>query len=189
MGAVSAVPKLKAFLSDKEPAGVLAAARSLFLLGDRQEAYEIDYEVLMGERKSADSFVKAQMDELHDPKAVAMMGFETGIGFVPFGGTAYEVFQRINKDDRTPVRAAAAKELAADRDSKIDAALARACSDKKWPVRAAAVYAIAKRDDPASLNVITPLLDDKSDIVRYETSAALLRLNAHQPVSGNVVSQ
>jgi HEAT repeat protein len=43
------------------------------------------------------------------------------------------------------------------------------------------VFAIAKRDDPALLNVITPLLDDKSDIVRYEASAALLRLNAHQP--------
>jgi len=108
---------------------------------------------------------------------------------VPFGGTAYDVFQRINKDDRTPVRAAAAKELAADRDSKIDAALARACSDKKWAVRAAAVYAIAKRDDPALLNVITPLLDDKSDIVRYEASASLLRLNAHQPASGNWVGK
>ncbi len=189
MGAVSAAPKLKAVLSDKEPAVVLAAARSLFLLGDRQAAYQIDYEVLTGERKSTDSFVKSQINELHDPKAVAMMGFETGIGFVPFGGTGYEVFRRIKKDNRTPVRAAAAKELAADRDSKIDAALARACSDKKWPVRAAAAYAIAKRNDPALVNVITPLLDDKSDIVRYEASAALLRLNAHQPVSGNVVGQ
>jgi HEAT repeat protein len=185
MGAVSSVPKLKALLSDKEPAVVLAGARSLFVLGDRQEAYEIDYEMLMGERKSADGFVKSQMNELHDPKVVAMMGFETSIGFMPFGGEAYEVFKRISKDDGTPVRVAAAKELAADRDSRIDAALARACSDKKWPVRAAAVYAIAKRDDPALLNVITPLLDDKSDFVRYEASAALLRLNAHQPASGN----
>ncbi|HEV3198837.1 MAG TPA: HEAT repeat domain-containing protein, partial [Bryobacteraceae bacterium] len=189
MGAVSAVPKLKAVLSDKEPAVVLAAARSLFLLGDRQEAFEIDYEVLMGERKSADSFVKSQTNELKDAKAVAMMGFETAIGFVPFGGEAYEVFKRVDKDDRTPVRAAATKELATDRDSRIDAALARACADKKWLVRAAAVYAIAKRDDPALLNVITPLLDDKSDFVRDEASAALLRLDAHQPASGIAVSQ
>jgi len=188
MGAVSAAPKLKAALTDKEPAVVLAAARSLFLLGDREEAYEIDYEVLMGERKSTDGFVKSQIDELRDPKVIAMMGVETGIGFVPFGGEAYEVFKRIHKDDRTPVRAAAAKELAADRDPRIDAALSRACSDKKWPVRAAAVYAIAKRDDPALLNVVTPLLDDKSHGVRYEASAALLRLNAHQPVSGNLAS-
>jgi HEAT repeat protein len=177
MGAVSSVPKLKAVLNDKKPAVVLAAARSLFLLGDRQEAYEIDYEVLTGERKSADGFVESQMNELKDPKAVAMMGVETGVGFAPFGGPAYEVFKRIREDHDSPVRAAAAKELAADRDAKIDAALTRACSDKRWPVRAAAVYAIAKRDDPVLLNVITPALDDKNDIVRYDASAAVLRLS------------
>jgi HEAT repeat protein len=177
MGAVSSVPKLKAVLNDKEPAVVLAAAHSLFLLGDRQEAYEIDYEVLLGERKGAEGFVASQINELKDPKTVAMMGVETGVGFAPFGGPAYEVFKRISKDNDSPVRAAAAKELATDRDPKIDAALTRARSDKKWPVRAAAVYAIAKRDDPALLNVITPALDDKSDIVRYDASAAVLRLS------------
>jgi HEAT repeat protein len=177
MAAVSSVPKLKAALNDKEPAVVLAAAHSLFLLGDREEVYDIDYQVLIGERKSADGFVKSQIDELKDPKVVAMMGFETGIGFVPFGGEVYEAFKRISKDDHTPVRVAAAKELATDRDPRIDAALARACSDKKQPVRAAAVFAIAKRDGPALLNVITPLLDDKNEIVRYDASAAVLRLS------------
>jgi len=176
MAAVSSAPKLKALLNDKEPAVVLAAAHSLFLLGDREETYDIDYQVLIGERKSADGFVKSQIDELKDPKVVAMMGFETGIGFVPFGGEAYEAFKRISKDDRTPVRVAAAKELATDRDPRIDAALAKACSDKKQAVRAAAVFAIAKRDDPALLNAITPLLDDKNEIVRYDASAAVLRL-------------
>jgi HEAT repeat protein len=135
MGAVSSVPKLKAALNDKEPAVVLAAAHSLFRLGDHEEAYEIDYEMLIGERKGAEGFVESQMDELKDSKAVAMMGVETGIGFVPFGGEAYEVFKRISKDDRTPVRAAAAQELAADRDPKISMALAKACADKKWRLR------------------------------------------------------
>ncbi|HXA05350.1 MAG TPA: HEAT repeat domain-containing protein [Bryobacteraceae bacterium] len=177
MGAVSSVAKLKAVLNDKEPAVVLAAARSLFLLGDREEAYEIDYEVLIGERKGADGFVESQLNELKNPKVVAMMGFETGLGFVPFAGTGYEVFKRINKADGSPIRATAARELATDRDPKITAALARACSDKKWSVRAAAVDAIANREDPALLNVITPVLDDKSDIVRYDASAAVLRLS------------
>jgi HEAT repeat protein len=39
------------------------------------------------------------------------------------------------------------------------------------------VFAIAKRDNPALLNLVTPALDDKSDVVRYEASAAVLRLN------------
>jgi HEAT repeat protein len=177
MGAVSSVPRLRAVLNDKEPAVVLAAAHSLFQLGHPEEAYEIDYEVLIGERKGADGFVASQLDELKDSKAVAKMGIETGVGFAPFGGPAFEVFKRISKDHDSPVRVAAAKELATDRDPKIDAALARACSDKKWPVRAAAVYAIAKRDDPALLNVITPVLDDKNDVVRYDASATVLRLS------------
>ena len=178
MGAESSVPKLKTALNDVEPSVVLAAAHSLFVLGHRDEVYDIDYEVLTGERKSADGFVKSQMNELKDPRAVAKMGLETGIGFAPFGGEAYEAFKRISKDDRSPVRAAAAKELATDRDPKIDAALAKACSDKKWPVRAAAVWAIAKRDDPTLLNAITPMLGDKSEIVRYDASAAVVRLTA-----------
>ena len=177
MRAESSVPKLKGLLSDKEPFVVLAAAHSLFLLGHREEVYDIDYQVLAGERKSADGFVESQMSELRDPKAVAEMGLETGVGFVPFGSEAYEVFKRVRNDDRTPVRVAAAKELASDRDPKIDAALAKACSDKKWPVRAAAVYAIAKRDNPSLLNVITPAMDDRNEIVRLEAAAAVLGLS------------
>jgi HEAT repeat protein len=177
MKAVSSYPKLKALLDDKEPAVVLAAAHSLFLLGHPEEAYQIDYEVLIGERKGAKGFVSSQLDELKDSKAVAMMGVETGVGFAPFGGPAYEVFKRVREDHDSPVRAAATKELATDRDPKIDAALVRACSDKKWTVRAAAVYAIAKRDDPALLNAITPALEDKKDIVRYDAAATVLRLS------------
>jgi HEAT repeat protein len=182
MGAVSSVPKLKAVLEDREPAVVLAAAHSLFLLGDRDDSYEIDYEMLIGERKTADGFVASGMNELKDPKAVATMGLETGIGFVPFGGEAYEVFKRVSKDNRTPVRAAAARELATDPDPKIGAALARACSDKKWRVRAAAVDAIAKIEDTTLLNAITPVLDDKNDIVRYDASATVLRLSGGKTV-------
>src|ERR1700732_2820374 len=110
MGAVSSVPKLKAVLDDKAPAVVLAAAHSLFLLGDREDSYEIDYEMLIGERTAADGFVASGINELKNPKAVAMIGFETGIGFMPFGGEIYEAFKRISKDDSTPIRVAAAKE-------------------------------------------------------------------------------
>jgi HEAT repeat protein len=182
---VSSVPRLKAILNDKEPAVVLAAAHSLFLLGHFEEAYKIDYEVLTGERKCAHGFVASQMDELKDSKAVAMMGVETGIGFAPFGGPAYEVFKRASKDYDSPARAAATKELASDRDPKIVAALAKACCDKKSPVRAAAIYAIAKRDDPALANVITPALADKNDIVRYDASAAVLRLSDRKLAGGH----
>jgi hypothetical protein len=75
---------------------VLPAAHSLFLLRGRDAAYEILYEVLIGERECAVSFVESQMNELKDSKVLARIEFETGIGFVPFGGTGYEVFKRIS---------------------------------------------------------------------------------------------
>jgi hypothetical protein len=37
--------------------------------------------------------------------------------------------------------------------------------------------ATARREDPNLLHVITPVLDDKSEIVRYEASATVLRLS------------
>src|SRR6202162_5939386 len=70
MGAMSSVPKLKAVLNDKEPTVVLAAAHSLFLLGEREEVYEVDYEMLLGERKTANGFVASGMNELKSPKGV-----------------------------------------------------------------------------------------------------------------------
>jgi hypothetical protein len=57
MRAASSIPKLKVALDDKEPAVVLAAAHSRFQLGQPEEAYEIDYEVLTGEREAAQGFV------------------------------------------------------------------------------------------------------------------------------------
>ena len=83
MEAVSSEPKLKRLLIDKDPAVVLAAAHSLFLLGDRGEVYDIDYEVLNGERKSANGFVASQISELRDPKAVAAMGLKPALDSCP----------------------------------------------------------------------------------------------------------
>jgi len=184
MGARSSVPKLNALLNDRDPLVVLAAAHSLYLLGERDAVYDVDYQMLLGERKTAAGFVHSQLDQLRDPKVVAMMALETGLGFVPFGGEGYEFYKRISKDDRTPVRVAAAKELVNDRDPKIDRALAQACSDRKPAVRAAAVFAIAKRDNPALLNAIAPLLGDKNESVKYEAAAAILRLDSVRSANG-----
>jgi HEAT repeat protein len=185
MEAVSSVPKLKTALNDKEPAAVLAAAHALCLLGEQREAFSIDYALVTGERKTRDGFVKSQINSAKsemnavrdDPKAAVL---RTGIGFVPVPGARelYGALKEIRKNDAISIRAAAAEELAEDRDPEVDAALARACSDKEWTIRAAAVSAIAKRDNPALLSAITPALEDKNDVVRYEAAAALLRLYA-----------
>jgi len=155
--------KLKALLGDKEPTVVVAAAHSLFLLGDREDAYKIDYDILTGDRKAADGFMASEKKELTSPIDVTLIGIEVALGLLPGGDAGFDIFMDAIKDGRTPVRVAAALELAADRDPKISEVLARACGDKNRHIRAAAIDAIAMIDNPALLSAITPSLDDKSD--------------------------
>jgi len=175
MGAKSSIPKLVEAAKGNESAVVFAAANALYTLGD-PKAYEIYYAVLTGERKSGQGLVESQMKMLKDPKALAAMGFEAGIGFIPFAGAGLSVMRKVTKDDTSPVRAAAAQKLVRDPDPKSADALMRMASDKKWLVRAAVVDAIAKRGDPALLKAVWPLLTDSNETVKFTAAAAILRL-------------
>jgi HEAT repeat protein len=178
-GSAISIPKLKVALKDSQTEVVFAATHALFLLKD-PAAYEIYYAVLMGERKSGEGLVESQMKMLKDTKALAKLGFEAGIGFIPFGGVSYGVFKAVTRDDASPVRAAAAQKLASDPDPKSGEALAKTAADLKWLVRAAIANAIAKRDDPALLSAVIPLLDDENDTVKNVAAAAVIRLSGKQ---------
>jgi HEAT repeat protein len=178
-GAASSIPKLKNAVKDSQPEVVFAAAHALLLLKD-PFAFEVYYAVLTGEMKSGAGLVDSQMKMLKDTKALAKMGFETGIGFVPFGRVSYGVFKSVTRDDTSPIRAAAALNLAQDKDPKSGNALGRTATDSKWLVRAAVATAIAKRDDPALLSSVTPLLNDENESVRNFAAAAVIRLSAKQ---------
>jgi HEAT repeat protein len=176
MNAKSSVPKLVQLIqTDKDTAVVFAAAAALYRLGDPR-AYDFYYAVLMRERKSGASLLDSQMKMLQDRKAVAQMGLQAGLGFVPFGSLGYTVLRSATKDDTSPVRAAAALKLVGDSDPKTAEALMSAVSDDKWMVRAAVINAIAQRGDPKLLNVVWSRLDDENDIVRFTAAAAILRL-------------
>ena len=175
-GSAKSIPKLKKALKDTQAEVVFAATNALFLLKD-PVAYQIYYAVLMGERKTGEGLVESQMKMLKDPKAMSKLGVEVGIGFIPFGGVGYKVFKTTTRDDTSPVRAAAAQKLAKDPDPRSGEALAKTAADPKWLVRAAVVNAIAKRDDPALLSAVTPLLDDDNDTVKNVAAAAVIRLS------------
>ena len=177
MGDSGARPKLREALNDKEIKVVIAAANALYALKD-PAAYDIYYALLTGDRKSNDGFVHSQLKTLKDRSEVEHLAFETGIGFVPFGGMGWEAWKTVTKDDISPVRAAAAEKLARDPDPSTTTALANACSDRKWRVRAAAVTAIAKRGDPALLRAVKPLLTEENDTVRFTAAAAVIRLSS-----------
>lgn len=174
--ASSAIPKLEEALSDKEVSVVLAAAHALLLLKD-PSVYEVYYAILTGERKSSRGLVSGELDTLKDPKKMAMLGVQGGVGFIPFGGVGFTAVQTIMKDDSSAVRAAAALVLADDPDPKTTDELAEeAISDKSELVRTAALDAIALRDDPACIGEIEPAMSDAKDSVKYTAAATVVRL-------------
>jgi HEAT repeat protein len=177
MHAEHAKIELEGALEDPEPAVVLAAANSLVLLHD-DLGYDIYFAVLTGERRGDKGLIKGQLDTLKDKKQMAKLGFEEGIGFVPFAGMGYEAFKTVAKNDSTPVRAAAAKQLAHDPDPATGKALVAATTDKKWQVRAAALEAIAQRADRSLVPMVAPALDDEKDLVRLTAAACIVHLSA-----------
>jgi HEAT repeat protein len=175
MGSEESIPELKNALSDRKPAVALAAAHALQVLND-PAGYQVYYQVLTGERKSADGLVAQQMQTLRDGKKMAELGFEEGLGFIPFADMGVSAVKAVRKDATSPVRAAAARALINDQDPRVGQALVRAASDKSWIVRASALLAIAKREDPEFLSAIVPALSDKNGVVRCTAAAAVIRL-------------
>ena len=108
---------------------------------------------------------------------LAKMGFEEGIGFIPFAGMGYEAFKTVKKNDSSPVRAAAVKQLAKDPDAGTAKALLKATTDKNWKVRAAALEALARRGDPSIFPQIAAALDDSKDDVRFTAAACVAHLS------------
>ena len=177
MHAVQSVEKLQKLLDDKRMAVVMAAAHALHDLKDAA-ANAVYLDVLSGERKG-DGLVTEQMDTLHNPKQLAMIGVEQGIGFVPFAGIGWDAWRYTHKKDPHPARAVAATLLAHDPDPKTGYALVNAALNvKDWIVRAAAVEAIAQRGDPSLEEKIEISLYDANAHVRYTAAAAVIQLSA-----------
>lgn len=177
MHAATAIPALHEALSDNNTSVVLAATHALFLLKD-PSAYGIYYAILMGDKKSSEGPIQAQLNRMKDPKQVAALGFQEGLGFVPFGGMGYEAYRALINKDSSPVRAAAARFLAHDPDPiSEDALIQAALADKNDSVRQAALDALAERGDPRCVERLLRNLSDQKYVVRYRTAATILRLS------------
>ncbi len=173
----SSLPVLKATLKDKDASVVIAAANALAKFKD-PAAYEIFYAVLTGNMKGGKGLIASQMDQLKDPKQMALLGVEEGVGFIPFGGIGFDTYRAIHKDDGAPVRAAAATSLAFDHDAATEDALVQhAVADKSELVRVAALTALSRRDNPEVIDRISAALSDDHSAVKYTAAATILHLN------------
>jgi HEAT repeat protein len=177
MRATESVPKLQKLLSDEKVGVVMAAAHSLRDLKDNTSAYAVYYDVLTGTKKG-EGLIAQQIDTLRNPRALAEIGLEQGIGFIPFAGIGWDAWRYTHKKDPNPVRAVAASLLAHDPDPATGVALTEAMKDKDWIVRAAAIEALAQRGDPTVISKIEFKLFDSNAHVRYTAAAAVIRLSA-----------
>jgi hypothetical protein len=83
---------------EQDASVVIACAIAMIELGD-ERGYGVYYAILTGEKKSGATLLESQKKMLNDPKQMAQMGFEVGIGFVPFGGLGYKGFKMLTKDE------------------------------------------------------------------------------------------
>jgi len=189
MHASGADAELRQALNDKDLHVVLAAAHALRQLNDNS-CYEVYYALLTGERKNNSGLIKQETQILHDPKQVAEMGFNEGIGYVPFASTGWEAVETIMKDrkDGAAAKAALISALATDPDAHTNELLVTASRNTNWVIQVAALEAIAKRQNPALSPRIEKLLDDSRNQVKYTAAAAIIRLNdvaKTRPASAN----
>jgi HEAT repeat protein len=176
MHATESIPKLQKLLSDDKISVVMAAAHALRTLKDDTSAYAVYYDILSGGRRTG-GLLEQQLETLRNPKELAKISLETGIGYVPFAGIGWDAWRYTHKKNPHPVRAVAASSLAHDPDPATGVALAEAIKDKDWIVRAAAIEALAERGDPSFEGKIEYSFFDANAHVRYTAAAAVVRLS------------
>ncbi len=176
-----AIPLLKDALDDQVPEVVFCAAQGLWQMGD-PDGKRVLLSVLQGETKTSSGYITIEkrhtLRMLKVPKELLMNAFKIGIGFAPVPGlgTGLSSFENLMHDNQMTGRALAALALAHDKKPDTLKALRDALTDKEWSVRAAAVHALAIRNQSKVRNDIIPLLDDKKEAVRYRAAFAYLRL-------------
>jgi len=192
MHSSAAESSLKTALNDKNFSVVMAAAHALLLLNDRV-SYDVYYEVYIGERKNNSGMIAQEMQTLHDPKQLAQMAFNEGIGYVPFSGIPWGAYQCIMKDRKNGVAAKAAllSALAKDPEARTGRLLLTVSQNTNWVLRVAALEAIAKRGDPALMQGVEPRLSDSKREVRLAAAATVIRLDdvAHATATETTVAQ
>lgn len=176
LNSVRSIPLLRDALKDKSIQVEFAASNALLSLGD-SSGYAIYYQVLIGRHKTGEGPVEEQKRLVKDPKAMTLMMLGIAVGFAPYAGYGWAMFQVMSKDYAGPVRVGAVWKLAKDPNAQTEVALIRAASDKSWKVRLAALEVLAQRDDPRLADTLASHLLDKNQAVRCAAAAGFIRLS------------
>jgi HEAT repeat protein len=173
------VPALQKALKDPVPEVDLAAALALFGLKQPDgKAFLLD--ALSGTQKTTSSFMSSEKRSLarmtHTP-TTTFLGIVANQFALPGLGSGMESAVGLSADPASMASSSVIFSLAKDKnDPAVWAALEKALGDKEWATRAAAVHVIAMHNDPALIDKILPLMDDKKEQVSFRAAAAYLRL-------------
>lgn len=176
LNSVRSIPLLEEGLKDKSIQVDFAASNALLSLGDAS-GYTIYCQVLTGKRKSGEGPVEEQKRLVRDPKAMSLMVLDIAVGFAPYGGYSWAMFQVISKDYAGPVRIEAVEKLAKDPNVETETALIKAAADKNWRLRTAALEVLARRNDPRLLDTLATHFSDKKQAIRCIGAAGYIHLS------------
>ncbi|HEY4362901.1 MAG TPA: HEAT repeat domain-containing protein [Bryobacteraceae bacterium] len=183
MGSSEAIPFLIHAINDS-PEVSFTAAKSLWELGDKEDAREIFVEVMEGDRKDAPGRFQGAVREARKklrPGELALMGAKEAAGvFGPgsFGVTAVaEAVKASRKDSGAPGRTIATALLAKDSDPSSLALLEWAIGDESPAVRVAVAKALGECGNVNTIVKLLPILSDDRHAVRYMAAASIVKLN------------
>jgi hypothetical protein len=148
------VPTLLKALDSDVPEVSFAAAKALWALDD-PASHEAPVAVLSKDSKTSSSFITKQKRDalrtLHTPQTLFLFAIKEGAAFAPVPGLGAGIssVQGLLSDPSVSGRAATALLLSLDKSPEVLQALQEALNDSDWSVRAAAVHAIALRNDPS----------------------------------------
>jgi len=183
MKSTQSIPALKTEVDDSSGEVAFAAAKALWDLGD-VSGRELIEDVLTGEHKTSEGLVSGAVQDakrkMHDPKALAMMGFKEASGALlgPFN-LGIVAAEQAFKDGSAGGRSLAVALLAKKCDPQTKQLLEWAFTyDKNWAVKAAAAKGIGLCGNAESIAKLEQGLSDSHEAVKDMSAAAIIRISA-----------
>jgi HEAT repeat protein len=173
------IPSLQKALKDPVPEVDLAAALALFGL-KQPDGKQFLVDALKGTQKTTSSFMSSEKRALarmtHTP-TTTFLGIVANQFALPGLGSGMESAVGLSADPASMASSSVIFSLAKEKDDPaIWDALVEALGNKEWATRAAAVHAVAMHNDPALMDKLVPLIDDKKEQVSFRAAAGYLRL-------------
>ena len=188
MKAKASISSLKLALDDTSPEVAFAAAKALWEMGDKSGRDLIE-DVLTGQQKASEGAMSGAMRDakrkMHDPKALATMGFKEASGALlgPFN-IGIVAAEQAMKDGGGGPRALSATMLSQECDAETIRLLANsATGDKNWAVRAASSKALGVCGNDVAIPKLEHNLADGHDAVKFMSAAAIIRLSGNKKAS------